>query len=132
MTEVAGPAGRGPRGTLGPRLALIFLAVALVAVALLAGLAAAFASADVSALASKQRNDLTSAIAVATGAAWDRNDSWAGADLSPVLDLAARTGAGVQVRALGGHHDDRRGCRRAQLTDHRFARHVGQAEVKDN
>ena len=84
MTDGAGAAGRGARGsTLGLRLALAFLAVALAAVALLAVLTAAFAAADVSNLAARQRTDLTSAIAVAAGAAWDRGDSWAAADLSP-------------------------------------------------
>jgi hypothetical protein len=81
----------------------VFLAVALAAVALLAGLTAVFAAADVADLAAQQRTDLTSAIAVAAGAAWDRGDSWAAADLSPVLDLAARTGADVQVRDQAGH-----------------------------
>ena len=95
---------RGARGdALGLRLALAFLAVALAAVALLAGLTAAFAAADVSALARQQRTELTSAIAVAAGAAWDRNNSWASADLSPVLDLAQRIGAAVQVRDRAGH-----------------------------
>ena len=91
-----------PRRTLGLRLALAFLAVALAAVALLAGLTAAFAAADVSSLASRQRTELASAIAVAAGAAWDRNDSWASADLSPVLDLAARQRRGLQVRDDAG------------------------------
>jgi signal transduction histidine kinase len=84
------------------RLALAFLGVALAAVALLAGLAAAFAAADVANLATRQRSDLTSAIAVASGAAWNRTDSWAGADLAPVLDLAARTGADVRITGSAG------------------------------
>jgi signal transduction histidine kinase len=84
------------------RLALAFLGVALAAVALLAGLAAAFAAADVANLATRQRSDLTSAIAVASGAAWNRTESWAGANLAPVLDLAARTGADVQITDQGG------------------------------
>lgn len=71
-----------PRGTLGLRLALAFLTVALAAVGLLAGLTAALAAADVSALAGQQHADLTSAVAVAAGAAWDRGDSWASADCS--------------------------------------------------
>jgi len=94
------PATRG--SALALRLALAFLGVALVAVALLAGLIAAFAAADVAALASHQREELTNAIAVAAAAAWDQNDSRASADLSPVLDLAARTGADVQIRDLAG------------------------------
>jgi signal transduction histidine kinase len=88
--------------TLGLRLALAFLSVALAAVALLAGLTAALAAADVSALTSQQRADLTSAIAAAAAAAWDRGDSWGSADLSPVLDLATRTGAEVQIRDQAG------------------------------
>ena len=70
--------------------------------ALLAGLTAALAAADVSALTSQQRADLTSAIAAAAAAAWDRRDSWASADLSPVLDLATRTGAEAQIRDQSG------------------------------
>jgi two-component system, OmpR family, sensor histidine kinase BaeS len=94
------PATRG--NALGLRLALAFLAVALVAVALLAGLIAAFAAADVATLANHQRHELTSAIAVAAAAAWDKSDKWASADLSPVLDLAGRTGADVEIRDLSG------------------------------
>ena len=103
--------GREPRsragqaaspGPIGLRLALAFLAVALAAVALLACLTAAFAAADVSQLASRQRAELTKAISVAAGAAWERTDSWANGDLSPVLDLATRTGADAQIRDLAG------------------------------
>jgi two-component system, OmpR family, sensor histidine kinase BaeS len=94
----------GPRGgdTLGLRLALAFLGVALAAVALLAGLTAALASGDVSSLADRQRTDLANAIAVAAGTAWERTDNWATADLSPVLDLAQRTGVGLQIRDPAG------------------------------
>jgi signal transduction histidine kinase len=104
MTDADGPVpAPAPRGsTLGLRLALAFLSVALTAVALLAGLTAALAAADVSALTNQQRADLTSAIAVAAGAAWDKNDSWASADLPPVLDLATRTGAEAQIRDAAG------------------------------
>jgi signal transduction histidine kinase len=91
------PSAYATRGTRGLRLALAFISVALAAVALLAGLTAAFAAADVSALATRQHVELTNAIAVAAAAAWGRNNSWATADLSPVLDLTARTGAHVQI-----------------------------------
>jgi two-component system, OmpR family, sensor histidine kinase BaeS len=94
------PASR--RTALGLRLALAFISVALAAVALAAGLIAGFAAADVSALATRQHTELSSAIAVAAGAAWDKNDSWAAADLAPVLDLAGRTGADVQIRDRQG------------------------------
>ena len=92
----------GQSGPLALRLALAFVAVALAAVALVAGLTAAFAAADVSHLASRQRSNLTAAITVAAGSAWDRSQSWRGADLSPVLDLAERTGAVVQIRDDAG------------------------------
>jgi len=95
-----GAAARGD--AIGLRLALAFLGVALAAVALLAGLTAAFAAADVSSLASRQRAQLTDAIAVAAGSAWDRNHGWRFADLSPALDLVARTGAGARILAPSG------------------------------
>ena len=91
-------AGTAPQSTIALRLALAFLAVALAAVAVAAGLTAAFAAADVSGLASRQRTELTTAIAVAAGTAWDRSGRWASADLSPVLGLAVRTGIVIQVR----------------------------------
>ena len=104
MTDQVAAPGRATRGgALGLRLALAFITVALAAVALLAGLTAAFAAADVSTLASQQRTELANAIASAAGAAWDGNHTWSSADLSPVLDLAARTGAAVQVRDQAGH-----------------------------
>src|ERR1700728_1216720 len=94
-------AARG--GALGLRLALAFISVALGAIALLAGLTAVFAAADVSTLATRQHAELTSAIAVAVGAGWDRSESCAVANLSPVLDLAARVGADIQIRDRSGH-----------------------------
>jgi two-component system, OmpR family, sensor histidine kinase BaeS len=97
------PVPRAHSDALGLRLALAFLAVAVAAIALLGGLIAAFAASDVSDLAARQRTDLTSAITVAAGATWDQNQSWASADLSPVLDLAARTGVEVQIRDQAGH-----------------------------
>src|SRR5260370_21459568 len=61
----------GGSGSIGLRLALAFIAVALLAVALLAGLTAAFAAADVSNLASQQRQELTQAMTAVAGAAWE-------------------------------------------------------------
>ncbi len=89
-------------GPIALRLALTFVGVALTAVALLAGLTAVFVATDISHLVTRQQAGLTSAVAVAAGAAWDRSDGWTGADLSPVLDLAARVGADVQVRDGSG------------------------------
>jgi two-component system sensor histidine kinase BaeS len=103
-------------GPIALRLALAFAAVALAAVALLAGLTAAFAATDVSDLASRQRAQLSSVIALAAGGVWDRENSWAGAELSPVLDLAARIGADVQIRDQAG---------RPVAATHGFAAHRG-------
>jgi two-component system, OmpR family, sensor histidine kinase BaeS len=104
MTDGGGPPSVpvSRRTALGLRLALAFISVALAAVALVAGLTAGFAAADVSALATRQHTELTSAIAVAAGAAWDKNDSWTTADLTPVLDLAGQAGADVQIRNRQG------------------------------
>src|ERR1700722_3673801 len=104
MTDGGGPppVPASRRTALGLRLALAFISVALAAVALVAGLTAGFAAADVSALATRQHAELTSAIAVAAGAVWDKNDSWAAADLAPVLDLAGQAGADVRIREREG------------------------------
>jgi two-component system sensor histidine kinase BaeS len=105
MSDQAGavPPGAARRGDpLSLRLALAFLAVALTAVALLGGLVAAFTGSDVSQLATQQREDLARAVAVAAAAARTPDGGWTGADLSPVLDLAAQTGADAQIRGQAG------------------------------
>src|ERR1700722_5199277 len=103
MTNDRAGATRGGRGNLlGFRVRPGFISVALAAVALLAGLTVAFASADVSALADRQRTELTSAVAAAAGAGWDLHDNWAEANLFPALDLASHTGAEVQIRDTSG------------------------------
>jgi two-component system, OmpR family, sensor histidine kinase BaeS len=95
----AGPSPPATRtATIGLRLTLAFVAVALAAVALLAGLTAALAAADVSHLAGQQRTQITSALAASAGAAFERTGSWTSADLSPTVEMAARLGADVQVR----------------------------------
>jgi len=104
MTDQAAQTAGGGT-TLALRLALAFLAVALAAVGLAAILTAALAASDVRALVHRQRADLTTAVAVAASAAWERDDSWAHADLGPVLDLVGRLGgpgAEVQVRDSAG------------------------------
>ena len=104
MTADRQPAAAAPARSdaIGLRQALAFLGVALVAIALLAGLTAVFSGADVSALAARQRTQLASAVAVAAGAAYDRKNNWAAAYLGPVLDLTTRTGADVQIRNAAG------------------------------
>jgi two-component system sensor histidine kinase BaeS len=89
-------------GSLRQRLALCFLGVALAAIALLAGLLVTFGSADVSSLVHRQRDELTGAIAAAAAADWDQRNSWLGADLSPTLELASRTGAEAEIKNSAG------------------------------
>ncbi|HEY3956268.1 MAG TPA: ATP-binding protein [Streptosporangiaceae bacterium] len=107
-------------GPIALRLALAFVAVALIAVALLAGLTAVFAAADVSHLASQQRTELARATALAAGAAWESGHSWTGADVSPVLDLAAHTGALAQIRDQAGT---------SVASSPRFAAHPGSPQL---
>ena len=97
---MARPASAGP---VGLRLALAFVGVALAAVAVLAGLTAASVAADVSRLVTQQQSDLTHAVAVAAGAAWDHADTSTGADLSPVLESG---GPGRRGRAGTGRQRD--------------------------
>ncbi|MCW2895145.1 MAG: integral rane sensor signal transduction histidine kinase, partial [Actinomycetia bacterium] len=95
--------GGGHRGsTLGLRLALAFLGVALAAIALIAVLTAVFSAVDVSSLASRQRNELAGAFAVAARSSWEQNQGWVSADLAPVLDQAEQAGVQLQVRDDGG------------------------------
>src|SRR5271168_3910734 len=89
--------------TLGPRLALAFLGVALAAVALIAVLTAVFSAVDVSSLVNRQRTDLANAFAVAAAGSWEQSDGWSDAHLAPTLDLARGTGVQLQVRDAGGH-----------------------------
>jgi two-component system, OmpR family, sensor histidine kinase BaeS len=104
MADGEKPPPSEPRGsTLGLRLALTFLGVALASIAVLAALAAWLADDDVRGLTRRQHTDLTSAIAFSAAAAWAEDNSWAAADLSPALELAARTGAEAQIRDQTGH-----------------------------
>jgi two-component system sensor histidine kinase BaeS len=94
------PAGRG--NTLGLRLALAFLGVALAAVALFAVLTAVFSAVDVSSLASGQRNEVAETLAAGAGNAWQQHQSWANADLDLVREQAALLGVQLQVRDTSG------------------------------
>src|SRR5580693_5666954 len=99
-----GQPGSGQCGsTLGLRLTLAFLGVSLAAVALLAVLAGVFSAVDVSSLGNRQRSELASAFAVAAAGSWNAERGWAGADLSPVRDLAERGGVQLQLRDDAGH-----------------------------
>src|SRR5260370_39772531 len=87
----------GGSGSIGLRLGVACIAVALLAVALLAGLTAAFAAADVSNLASQQRQELTQAMTAVAGAAWEEPGGWSKDDLGQVIAAGHSMGAEVQV-----------------------------------
>jgi two-component system sensor histidine kinase BaeS len=109
--EPARPGASDPRAadgghhgnTLGLRLALAFVGVALAAVALIAVLTAVFSAVDVSSLANRQRSELAGAFAVAAASSWERSGSWAGANFASAVDLAEQTGVQFQVRDAVGH-----------------------------
>lgn len=125
-----------PAGRLRLRAVLAFVAVALAAVAVTAGLTAGFTAAEIPGLESRQRGELAAAIAVAAGAAKGRSGGWAAADLAPVLDLASRVGADAQIRDASGRavastpgFATRAGPRsRSPVMVH--GRRVGQVEVR--
>jgi signal transduction histidine kinase len=101
MTDGAGGAHRG--NTLGIRLALAFLGVALAAVVLFAALTAIFSTVDISSLTTGQRDDLANAFAVAAGKSYQQNNGWAATDLNPALEVARSSGVQVQVSDVAGH-----------------------------
>jgi two-component system, OmpR family, sensor histidine kinase BaeS len=81
---------------------LAFVGVALLAVALLAGLTAAFSAADVSSLAARQREELTKAMTEVAGAAWEKSGGWSAADLGAVIDAGSSIGTDIQVSDNAG------------------------------
>ena len=92
----------GRSGPIGLRLALAFVGVALSAVAVFGLLSAVFAADEVSTLASSQRTLLTQALEVASADAWRSNGGWSMAALRPVVDLATKIGARIQVTDQAG------------------------------
>ena len=99
----AGPGDRARRDTLGLRLALAFLGVALAAIVLMAGLTGFLSARDVSSLANRQQSQLAGAAAVSAGSAWAHGGSWTSADLAPVLSFAQGIGIALQIRDTAGH-----------------------------
>jgi two-component system sensor histidine kinase BaeS len=87
---------------LGMRLSLAFVAVALTAVALLSGLTAVLAAADVDQLAHSQRARLTQAMAAVVGAERSEAGNWRETSFMSTLDLAAKIRAEVRVTDAAG------------------------------
>ena len=84
-------------GQLGLRLSLAFVSVALAAVAAAIAFSSVTVTTDVDQMVRQQQRDLTHATAVAASVAYGQG-GWGHANLSPLTDLVARAGAGVQVR----------------------------------
>jgi two-component system sensor histidine kinase BaeS len=89
-------------GQLGRRLALVFVAVALAAIAVNSTIAAESLGADVSRIALKEETSLTQSVAVTAGAAY-QGGTWAHANLEPAFRRAMRGDAALQVRDKSGH-----------------------------
>jgi two-component system, OmpR family, sensor histidine kinase BaeS len=92
------------RGPIGLRLALAFVAVAILAVALVAGLAVVFSEKDISTLEQQRRSDLINALIVDAASTYNTGKpGWFDVDLKPALALAASSGTDVTVLDQGGH-----------------------------
>jgi two-component system, OmpR family, sensor histidine kinase BaeS len=88
----------GGQGPLGLRLALAFIAVAVLAVGLVAVLAVIFTDRDVTALVQQRRQDLVRSLAAdAVSTYYTGKPGWSNVYLSPALDLADGDGAQAAV-----------------------------------
>ncbi len=88
-------------GQLGRRLVLVFVAVALAAIAVNSTIAAESLGSDITRVAMQQESSLAQSIAVTTGAA-HQGSTWFETDLDPVFHLAERGDASIQVRDING------------------------------
>jgi two-component system sensor histidine kinase BaeS len=86
-----------PSSRLSTRLAAAFVLVALSAVALLAILTILVTRSEVSQLAASERADLASSVAASLASEYEEKGSWAAADLTPALAVAAASGAILTV-----------------------------------
>jgi two-component system sensor histidine kinase BaeS len=109
-------ASSGDAATLGMRLSLAFVSVALSAVALLTVLTAVFAASDVDQLSAAQRGTLTQAVRQVVTISRSQAGGWSRTDLMPATELTSRIGADVLVTDSSG---------RTVLTTPGFARGAG-------
>jgi two-component system, OmpR family, sensor histidine kinase BaeS len=85
------------------RLALAFIVVAVLAVALVAILAVVYTDRDIATLVQQRRDDLTKALQTdAVSTYLSGGPGWHDADLRPALDLAASDGAQVAILDVHG------------------------------
>ncbi|HEY6294882.1 MAG TPA: ATP-binding protein [Streptosporangiaceae bacterium] len=86
------------QGTVGLRLALTFIAVAVLAVALVAVLAVLFTDRDIAALVQQRRDDLANSLAADAVSTYNTGKpGWYDVDLKPALKLADTDGAQAAV-----------------------------------
>ena len=86
------------QGTVGLRLALAFIAVAVLAVLLVAVLAVLFTDRDIAVLVQQRRDDLTSSLAADAVSTYNTGKpGWSDVDLAPALKLANSDGAQAAV-----------------------------------
>jgi two-component system sensor histidine kinase BaeS len=92
------------RGSLAARLALSFIAVAVLAVAIGAALSVVLTSHDINVMVQQRRDDLTSSLLVDAASTYNSGrPGWTDADLRPALDLASQSGTDVAVLDADGH-----------------------------
>jgi signal transduction histidine kinase len=88
---------------LGVRLALAFVAVAVLAVAILAALAVVLGGHDINVMVQQRRDDLTRSLLVDAASTYNTGaPGWSDADLRPALDLASQSGTDVAVLDVDG------------------------------
>ena len=88
--------------TVGMRLSLAFVSVALAAVALLAILTAIFAASDVDQLSQTQRDRLARTVGAVVTAFRAQAGHWSRADLMPITDLTTRSRAQLRISDASG------------------------------
>jgi signal transduction histidine kinase len=96
--SAVGPVSSRGLGTVGLRLALAFIAGAVLAVALVAVLAVLLTDRDISVLVQQRQDDWTNALAAEAVSTYNSGTpGWADADLAPALELAGSVGAQAAV-----------------------------------
>ena len=93
---------RGRLGPLAARLALAFVAVALVAVAVLGGLALVASRSEVSDLVERRHDQYSADVSATLAQAFEQAGGWADADLRGAFAVAASARADLVVLAADG------------------------------
>ncbi len=91
-------------GQLGLRLAVAFLGVALASIIVLSYLTELSRASEVKGLVQRQERALSRSVSAAAGALYSQSPvGWRPANLTPVLDFAAREGASAKVVSASGN-----------------------------